>query len=86
MSQNDASQSPGAKLVAAIIRGYQIVLSPIFGGRCRYHPSCSHYGLEAVETHGAIKGSWLAIKRIGRCHPWHEGGYDPVPGRSEAPT
>jgi hypothetical protein len=62
------------------IRGYQKVLSPLFGGNCRYYPSCSHYTYEAIEIHGLAKGSWLGFKRIGRCHPWHEGGVDPVPG------
>jgi len=70
---------PGARLVMLLIRGYQMVLSPVFGGSCRYHPSCSHYGIEAVQVHGAVRGSWLAVRRIGRCHPWHEGGLDPVP-------
>ncbi len=62
------------------IRGYQKVLSPAVGGNCRYYPSCSHYTYEAIELHGLTKGSWLGVKRIGRCHPWHEGGFDPVPG------
>lgn len=75
----EARPGLGARIVLALIRAYQVVLSPIFGGRCRFHPSCSNYGLEAVATHGARRGSWLAVKRIGRCHPWHEGGFDPVP-------
>ncbi len=62
-----------------LIRGYQLALSPMFGPSCRYYPSCSHYALEAVESHGAVRGSWLAAKRICRCHPFHEGGFDPVP-------
>ena len=70
---------PGARIVMAVIRVYQRILSPILGGRCRFHPSCSHYGYEAVATHGALRGGWLALKRIGRCHPWNPGGYDPVP-------
>lgn len=74
-----AAPGIGARLVIGLIRLYQIALSPVFGGRCRFHPSCSHYGLEAVATHGAVRGSWLAIRRIGRCHPWNEGGFDPVP-------
>ena len=64
-----------------LIRGYQLAISPLFGPRCRFYPSCSHYALEAIETHGATRGVWLAIKRIARCHPFHEGGFDPVPGR-----
>ena len=63
-----------------LIRGYQLAISPLLGPRCRFYPSCSHYAFEAIEIHGAVRGTWLAIKRIGRCHPWHEGGFDPVHG------
>ena len=62
-----------------LIRGYQLAISPLFGPRCRFYPSCSHYALEAVTRHGALKGSWLAARRLARCHPFHPGGYDPVP-------
>jgi putative membrane protein insertion efficiency factor len=62
-----------------LIRGYQLAISPLLGPRCRFYPSCSHYAIEAIETHGALHGMWLTIKRISRCHPWHEGGFDPVP-------
>jgi len=62
------------------IRAYRAVVSPLYGQVCRYHPSCSAYALEAVTRHGAVRGSWLGLRRIGRCHPWAEGGYDPVPG------
>ncbi len=62
-----------------IIQGYQRFLSPLMGARCCYYPSCSQYACEAIETHGVIKGIWLAIKRISRCHPLAEGGVDPVP-------
>jgi putative membrane protein insertion efficiency factor len=62
-----------------LIRGYQLGISPLFGPKCRFYPSCSHYALDAVEAHGALRGSWLAVKRIGRCHPWNPGGFDPVP-------
>ena len=64
-----------------LIRAYQLVLSPLLGPNCRYYPTCSQYAIEAIETHGSLRGLWLAIKRISRCHPWHEGGFDPVPGR-----
>ena len=67
------------RVLIAIVRGYQYVLSPWWGRQCRFAPSCSHYAIEALERHGAIAGSWLALKRILRCHPWNPGGYDPVP-------
>jgi putative membrane protein insertion efficiency factor len=80
------SDRPGvpARLLMGSIRAYQAVLSPALRGNCRCHPSCSHYGYEAIQLHGAGKGSWLAVKRIGRCHPFHEGGFDPVPGSPDA--
>ena len=62
-----------------LIRGYQLAISPLLGPRCRFYPSCSQYASEAIETHGAFRGTWLAMKRIFRCHPWNEGGFDPVP-------
>ena len=68
------------KLFILVIRGYQLILSPVFGQHCRYEPTCSSYAIEALQKHGAIKGSWLAAKRLVSCNPWHEGGYDPVPG------
>jgi putative membrane protein insertion efficiency factor len=74
----DMKQWP-AKCLLFLIRIYQCCVSPMLGSNCRFYPSCSQYALEAVQSYGAIKGSWLAIRRIGRCHPWHPGGYDPVP-------
>ena len=68
-----------AFLVILAIRIYQVLLSPMLPAACRYQPSCSAYAVEAVERHGALRGGWLAAKRIGRCHPFRPGGYDPVP-------
>lgn len=62
-----------------LIRGYQVTLSHLMFTQCRFTPSCSHYTYEAVERHGVLKGGWLGLKRILRCHPFHPGGYDPVP-------
>ena len=67
------------KIVIGIIKLYQKVISPLTPPSCRFYPTCSHYGIEAVEKHGALKGSWLAVRRISKCHPFHEGGFDPVP-------
>ncbi|MGH6981893.1 MAG: membrane protein insertion efficiency factor YidD [Stellaceae bacterium] len=61
------------------IRAYQLGLAPVLGNNCRYEPSCSHYAQEAIRLHGPWRGAVLALARIGRCHPWHDGGYDPVP-------
>jgi putative membrane protein insertion efficiency factor len=61
------------------IRGYQYAIRPMIGANCRFYPSCSDYACEALERHGAGRGSWLAVKRIAKCHPYHPGGFDPVP-------
>ena len=66
-------------LIQVLIRGYQLTMSPLLGPRCRFYPSCSQYALEAVKEHGALRGSALALRRLARCHPFHRGGYDPVP-------
>lgn len=66
-------------LVLALIKGYRYALSPLLGQNCRFFPSCSEYAVEAVTKFGVLRGGWLAIRRICRCHPWHPGGFDPVP-------
>jgi putative membrane protein insertion efficiency factor len=75
-----------ARCLLLAIRAYQLLLSPLLGQRCRFSPSCSHYTAACVEAHGALRGSWLGLCRIGRCHPFHPGGYDPPPGALPAPT
>ena len=67
------------KLAIASIRVYQYAISPMMANHCRFYPSCSCYALEAIETHGLLRGGWLSLRRLGRCHPWNPGGYDPVP-------
>jgi uncharacterized protein len=67
------------KMLIGLIRFYQHALSPYLAPSCRFNPSCSHYGVEAIRKHGAFKGGFLTVKRIGRCHPWGGSGYDPVP-------
>ncbi len=68
-----------ARLLVALLRAYRYALSPWWGRQCRFQPTCSLYAIEALERHGALRGSWLAARRILRCHPWHPGGFDPVP-------
>ena len=67
------------QLLILFVRGYQVALSPLLPAACRYHPTCSQYAIEALEKHGALRGGWLAVKRIARCHPFRPGGFDPVP-------
>ena len=69
----------GQRIVLALIRFYQHGLSPLLGSNCRFYPTCSHYTYEAIAKYGVLKGGWMGLRRIGRCHPWHAGGYDPVP-------
>ena len=66
-------------LLAGLVRGYQLVISPFLPPSCRFTPSCSQYALEAIRRHGAVRGTWLAARRLVRCHPFHPGGFDPVP-------
>ncbi|MCA8886294.1 MAG: membrane protein insertion efficiency factor YidD [Steroidobacteraceae bacterium] len=70
------------QFLRALIRLYQICLSPLLGRNCRFYPSCSAYAIEALDQHGALRGGWLALKRLGRCHPWNPGGVDFVPSHS----
>ncbi len=67
------------RLLIKLIRGYQILISPLFPPSCRFTPSCSHYTAEAISKHGILAGVWLGMKRMARCNPWNPGGYDPVP-------
>ena len=69
----------GAGALIFLVRGYQVVLSPLLPAACRFYPSCSNYAIEALQRHGALRGAWLAARRIARCHPFRPGGYDPVP-------
>jgi len=68
-----------ARPLIGLVRLYRLAISPWLGGNCRYQPTCSTYAIEALQTHGALRGGWLATKRIARCHPWGGSGYDPVP-------
>lgn len=68
-----------SKLLLALIKTYRYCISPLFGPSCRFLPTCSDYAVQSIDKYGAGFGSWLALKRIARCHPWHPGGYDPVP-------
>jgi putative membrane protein insertion efficiency factor len=67
------------RLLIGIIKGYQFLLSPLIGQNCRFHPTCSHYAIEAINEHGVLKGGYLSVRRIIKCHPFNEGGHDPVP-------
>ena len=69
----------GQRIMLSLIRFYQLFLSPLLGSNCRYYPSCSQYTYEAIAKYGVAKGGWMGLRRIGRCHPWHAGGFDPVP-------
>ncbi len=71
-------------VLIGLLKVYRAVISPLYGNVCKFYPSCSAYALEAVRVHGAAKGTWLAVRRLLRCHPWSLGGYDPVPGTPAA--
>lgn len=72
-------RDPLRLVLIGLLRAYRAVISPLYGQVCRYHPTCSAYALEAVTVHGSLRGSWWAARRVARCHPWADGGYDPVP-------
>jgi uncharacterized protein len=72
-------------VLMGLIKGYRLWISPLFPPTCRFQPTCSQYAIEAIDRFGAVKGTWLAVRRISRCHPLHPGGYDPVPDRREEP-
>ena len=67
------------RLMLFVIRAYRYLLSPWWGNQCRFDPTCSAYAMQAIEERGALRGSWLALRRLTKCHPWHHGGFDPVP-------
>ena len=69
-------------ILIAFIKAYRYLLSPFLGNNCRFHPSCSEYAETAIRRFGPLRGTWLGIRRLGRCHPWHEGGIDPVPEKN----
>ncbi|MBD9534585.1 membrane protein insertion efficiency factor YidD [Stenotrophomonas sp. ATCM1_4] len=74
------------RLLIAVLRLYKRFISPLLGPRCRFVPSCSEYGMEAIRVHGPLRGCWLTLLRLGRCQPFHPGGFDPVPGRPDSPS
>jgi putative membrane protein insertion efficiency factor len=75
-------EAPMKYVLIGLLRAYRAVISPLYGEVCRYYPSCSAYALEAVREHGSLRGSWLAVRRLARCHPWAAGGVDHVPPRN----
>lgn len=79
MKQTIAQESLATKPFILAVRAYQYGISPFLGHRCRFHPRCSEYAVESLQRHGVVKGLGLTARRLGRCHPWHPGGYDPVP-------
>jgi len=79
LTAGGSSMSPLAHLLTFLVRFYRSAISPMYASSCRFEPTCSQYAMEAIRCHGAIRGSWLSIRRILRCHPFHPGGYDPVP-------
>lgn len=83
-TRTERSLNPAQTLALLLLRGYKRGISPWLGNNCRFQPSCSNYAMTAIERHGALRGGWLAMRRIGRCHPMNPGGYDPVPDARDA--
>lgn len=81
-----AGPSAAARVLVLLVTGYRRFISPMMGPHCRFYPSCSAYALEALRAHGAVRGSWLAVRRLSRCHPFHSGGIDPVPPAADRRT
>lgn len=77
------ASAPARAVVIRTIGVYQAAVSPLLGARCRFYPSCSRYAQEAIATHGLVRGGWLGVRRVGRCHPWNAGGFDYVPAATE---
>ncbi len=75
------AEGPAVRVALAALRAYKLLLSPLFTGACRFHPSCSTYAADALRAHGLVTGTWLAVRRLARCHPFGGSGYDPVPPR-----
>jgi len=75
---------PVTALLMAFVKFWRAVISPSYGSVCKFYPTCSEYGLQALQVHGALRGSGLILRRLARCHPWSKGGYDPVPGTDQA--
>jgi uncharacterized protein len=71
------------QMLIGLIKGYRLLISPLFAPTCRFQPTCSQYAMESIDRFGAIRGTWLAVRRITRCHPFHPGGYDPVPPEND---
>ena len=83
---NISDNTAAKQALIGMLRVYRLVISPLFPPCCRYYPSCSAYAVQAIRLYGPILGGWLALKRIGRCHPWAPGGHDPVPARANGPS
>jgi len=88
LGQCQLAYHPGviSRLLIALLRFYKRFISPLLGPRCRFVPSCSEYSMDAIRLHGPLRGSWLTLRRLGRCHPLHPGGFDPVPDKAHSPS